>query len=64
MRHRILLSLLILAGCAATPAPAPPVFADLDLVGYYHREPRVWNAERLAPHVSFTDSAGRERWLF
>ena len=64
MRHRILLSLLILAGCAATPAPAPPVFADLDLVGYYHREPRIWSAERLAPHVSFTDSAGRERWLF
>lgn len=64
MRHRILLSLLILAGCAAAPAPAPPVFADLDLVGYYHREPRIWSAERLAPHVSFTDSAGRERWLF
>ena len=59
-----LLSLLLaLTGCR-TPAQSVPVFADLDLVGYYHREPRVWSAERFAPHVSFTDSAGRERWLF
>lgn len=59
------LGLLSLLGCrAAQPVPAPPIFADLDLVGYYHREPRVWSAERLAPHVSFVDAAGQERWLF
>ena len=58
-----LLSLLVCLGCG-TAAPSVPGFADLDLVGYYHREPRVWSAERLAPHVSFTDSTGQERWLF
>lgn len=41
-----------------------PVFADLDLVGYYHRMPHNWDAERLAPHVSFVDEAGEEHWLF
>ena len=63
----VLLGLIALLGCnAPTPAltPDPPFLADLDLVGYYHREPRVWDAERLAPHVSFVDSAGVERWLF
>ena len=65
MRNWILLSLLVLTGCcAAAPSATPPFFADLDLVGYYHREPRVWSAERLAPHVSFTDSTGQEQWLF
>ena len=61
-----LLCLFGLLGCAAPPAEAPsaPFLADLDLVGYYHREPRVWSAERLSPHVSFVDSTGRERWLF
>ena len=39
-------------------------FADLDLVGYYHNEPRVWTAERFAPHVSYVDSKGVEHWLF
>lgn len=57
-------TLLALAACSAPKPAAVPFLADLDLVGYYHREPRVWTAERLAPHVSFTDSAGRERWLF
>lgn len=57
-------TLLALAACSAPKPAAVPFLADLDLVGYYHREPRVWTAERLASHVSFTDSAGRERWLF
>jgi hypothetical protein len=63
----VLLVLTVLLGCNAptpVPTPDPPFLADLDLVGYYHREPRVWDAERLAPHVSFVDSAGVERWLF
>ena len=65
MRNSLFLSLLLLAGCSvAAPSTVLPAFADLDLVGYYHREPRVWSAERLAPHVSFTDSTGREQWLF
>ena len=56
--------LLALSGCRAPVAPAVPVFSDLDLVGYYHREPRVWSAERFGPHVSFVDAAGQEQWLF
>ncbi|MBR1575109.1 MAG: DUF4855 domain-containing protein [Bacteroidales bacterium] len=60
-----LTALLALAACSAPqPAPEIPVFADLDLVGYYHREPRVWTADRFAPHVSFVDAEGQERWLF
>ena len=58
-------ALLALSACSAPePAVEIPVFADLDLVGYYHREPRAWKADRFAPHVSFTDADGRERWLF
>ena len=38
--------------------------ADMDLVGYYHRQPYVWSQDRLAPHVSFTDALGKENWLF
>ncbi|MBQ3722634.1 MAG: DUF4855 domain-containing protein [Bacteroidales bacterium] len=64
----VLFGLFVLFGCNAPtttpPTPAPPFLADLDLVGYYHREPRVWDAARLAPHVSFVDSTGVERWLF
>ena len=56
--------LLALSGCRAPALPAAPVFSDLDLVGYYHREPRVWSAERFGPHVSYVDAAGQERWLF
>ena len=65
---RLLLSLiasLSLYACGApVRTPEVPRFADLDLVGYYHREPRVWSAERFGPHVSFVDSAGQECWLF
>ena len=63
----LILALAMAAGCGMAPKDAEksiPSFADLDLVGYYHREPRVWDAERLAPHVSYVDRTGRERWLF
>lgn len=54
---------LMLLGCASPKQTVLPI-ADLDLVGYYHREPRAWSAERFAPHVSFVDADGQERWLF
>ena len=60
----LIASLSLYACGAPVRTPEVPRFADLDLVGYYHREPRVWSAERFGPHVSFVDSAGQERWLF
>ena len=36
----------------------------MTLVGWHHREPLHWSAERLAPHVSFVDEKGKEHWLF
>ena len=47
----------------ASPAPGPQ-FKDLDLVGYWHRTPRHWNADRFAPHVSWQAPDGSEQWLF
>lgn len=41
-----------------------PVYADMTLVGWHHRAPLGWTAERLAPHVSFIDADGSEHWLF
>ena len=41
-----------------------PQYADMTLVGWHHRQPHQWSAERLAPHVSFVDENGREHWLF
>ena len=43
---------------------APRQFSDLDLVGYWHREPYAWDAGRLAPHVSWKAPDGSEQWLF
>ncbi len=53
---------LSLTSCSASKSV--PVPTDLDLVGPYHREPFEWTAERFAPHVSFTDTDGSEKWLF
>ena len=64
------LSLLIagLVAIACTTAPAPPpgprTFSDVTLVGYWHREPRQWDAGRFAPHVSWQAPDGSEHWLF
>ena len=57
----ILLSLLFL-GCTPTGAASP--LHDADLVGYWHREPHAWDAERFAPHVSWKSPDGSEHWLF
>ena len=32
--------------------PKPRRFSDVTLVGYWHREPHMWDAARFAPHVS------------
>ncbi len=41
-----------------------PHFSDVSLVGYWHREPHRWDAERFAPHVSWLAPDGSEHWLF
>lgn len=65
MRYKLLFLTLLLTACASAPGPAKvPVLRDLDLVGYWHREPRVWDAERFAPHVSWKAPDGSEQWLF
>ena len=61
----ILLSLCLSLGCsAAIPVQAPRQFSDVDLVGYWHREPYHWDAARFAPHVSWKAPDGSEHWLF
>ena len=32
--------------------------------GSHHRTPYLWEADRFAPLVSYTDEAGKEHWLF
>ena len=61
-----LLSALVAVACATAPAPppGPRTFTDVSLVGYWHREPRQWDAERFAPHVSWQAPDGSEHWLF
>ena len=34
------------------------------MVGYWHREPHRWDAQRFAPHVSWQAPDGSEQWLF
>ncbi len=58
-----------LLGCGAPKntghkSPEPRRFSDLTLVGYWHREPHLWDAARFAPHVSWKAPDGKERWLF
>ena len=65
MKHPLkTLALAFLVLACGTPQKAVPVLHDMDLVGGYHREPRIWDAERFAPHVSFVDENGKEQWLF
>ena len=56
--------LLVLACQAKTPPQGPRTFRDISLVGYWHREPHVWDASRFAPHVSWKAPDGSEHWLF
>lgn len=55
---------LLLTACQTGSEREIPHYADITLVGAYHREPIEWTAERFAPHVSYTDPAGQEHWLF
>ena len=59
------LILLLATCCSAKPTVTePPVLQDLDLVGYWHRDTQVWDAERFGPHVSWKAPDGSEQWLF
>ena len=62
----VLLSLVSCGSSRSIPRTesGAPLYADMTLVGWHHREPMQWTAERLAPHVSFTDENGKEHWLF
>ena len=61
----LITSLLLTIACQAKKAPqVPRLFHDISLVGYWHREPHVWDAARFAPHVSWKAPDGSERWLF
>ena len=64
MKHLLLLLSLALAACAPSATPSPQTFQDVDLVGGWRREPRIWDAQRFAPHVSYTAPDGKEQWLF
>ena len=59
-----LVPFLAVGCCSDVQAEAVPKFSDIDLVGYWHREPHVWDAERFAPHVSWKAPDGSEHWLF
>ena len=59
----VICGLFVLCSCGVFQH-AVRVPADMDLVGYYHRPPHIWDADRLAPHVSFIDAEGKEQWLF
>ena len=61
----LIASLLLAISCqTAIPSPEPRQFQDISLVGYWHREPQQWDAERFAPHVSWQAPDGSENWLF
>ena len=61
----IVASLLFAISCqTAIPSPEPRQFQDISLVGYWHREPQQWDADRFAPHVSWQAPDGSEHWLF
>ena len=64
MKRLFLLAALLLGASFASPAKDIMHFQDLDLVGYWHREPHHWDAARFAPHVSWKAPDGSEQWLF
>lgn len=65
-RFSLLIVVLVTVACTTAPAspPGPHTFTDVTLVGYWHREPRKWDAARFAPHVSWQAPDGSEHWLF
>ena len=61
----LIASLLLALACQAAVSPKEPrQFHDISLVGYWHREPHLWDAARFAPHVSWKAPDGSEHWLF
>lgn len=42
-----------------------PFFADLDLLpgGSLSKEPKYWDEYRFLPHVTYTETNGKEKWL-
>lgn len=63
--HRATLSgILLLSLLPLSAGAAPRQLRDIDLVGYWHREPHAWDAARFAPHVSWKAPDGSEHWLF
>ena len=40
-------------------------FADMDLIpgGVTNKVPKIWDEDRLKPHVTFVDESGSEQWL-
>lgn len=46
--------------------PSVPSFADISLVtlGRHNYNPPVWTKDRFSSHVRYTDSDGRQHWLF
>ena len=61
---RFILSFILLPALLSCGTARQGRYADMTLVGWHHREPMHWSAERLAPHVSFVDETGKEHWLF
>ncbi len=60
----IALALAVVACKAPSEVQEPRKFTDISLVGYWHREPHLWDAARFAPHVSWKAPDGSEKWLF
>ena len=60
----IVLGMLLTSCTPVNKKPKPRRFSDITLVGYWHREPHIWDAARFAPHVSCKAPDGKEQWLF
>lgn len=60
----VLFVILASFSCRASKPDTPRQFTDITLVGYWHRTPYSWDAERFAPHVSWKAPDGKEKWLF
>lgn len=61
----LILSALLAFSCGSSRVEnTPDTFQEVTLVGYWHREPYLWDASRFAPHVSWKAPDGSEHWLF
>ena len=55
---------LLSCGEVRKGSAGPRLLSDITLVGYWHRDPQLWDAARFAPHVSWKAPDGSEQWLF